>query len=63
MAPRVVSTEGTRETLRLPGVVAVAGDTDSQPPPEVVLAVAEKFNALPLLVMVRGWLAGVVPPV
>ena len=49
-------------TLRLAGVVAPEGVTESQDPPEVVLALAVKLTAPPELVMATLIGAGAVPP-
>jgi len=50
------------EMLRYAGVVPALGLTDSQLPPEVVVAEALKARAVPLLPTATFWTPGAAPP-
>jgi len=56
------SPAGLTEMLRFAGVVPLLGVTDSQLPPKVVVAVALKVRAAPLLLIASACSFGVGPP-
>jgi len=66
MLPKYVpvpSPTGLTEILRLAGVVPLFKVTESQVPPEVVVAEALKVRAIPLLPTDTDCIAGATPPV